>query len=93
MDLFRLTYFNTSKDVTDKWKATYRFEVYGSGEAICDLYRSLSSLAELTDACVPRFLEIYNKDESYGRVPKKRRPWRGVQHLQHIQIACVSQRS
>ena len=62
MDIFRLTYFNCSSDTTDQWEATYRYEVYGSGEAICDMYRNLKNLAEKTDACVPRFLEIYNKD-------------------------------
>jgi hypothetical protein len=62
MDLFRLTYFNCSKDTESKWTASERFEVYGSGEAICDLYRHLIRWNTSTDGCAPRFIEIFNKD-------------------------------
>jgi hypothetical protein len=62
MDIFRLTYFNCSKYTESKWDATYRHEIYGSGEAICDMYRNLIRIGEITDGSVPRFIEIYNKD-------------------------------
>jgi len=68
MDLFRLTYFIAISEKDNKWDSSYRYEVYGGAEAICDLYFHLNSLKELKErgihesAC-PMFIEIYNKDK------------------------------
>lgn len=68
MDLFRLTYFNCSNNETNKWNASYRFEIYGSAEAICDIYLTLKKLGCMDNSthedwgAIPRFVEVYNKD-------------------------------
>ena len=69
MDLFRLTYFvgGDESEPDSKWRTNHRFEVYGSGEAICDLYFHLKCLKELHnkglhESSCPKFIEIKNKD-------------------------------
>lgn len=67
MDLFRLTYFVAGSEKDDKWLCSNRYEIYGSAEAICNMYFNLNCLKELKEknihesAC-PMFMEIYNKD-------------------------------
>lgn len=67
MDIFRLTYFVSTPHETDKWKSTHRYEVFGSAEAICDLYLHLKKIANIADTIkdlggVPHFIDMYNKD-------------------------------
>ncbi len=65
--MFRLTYFVSCSTETDRWNCQDRYEVWGSGEAICNLYYHLCSLSELQKAgkyesACPNFIEIYTKD-------------------------------
>lgn len=62
MDLFRLTYFQTQPSETDKWKSSDRYELYGSAEAICNLYIQLKKLQEANVGSCPNFIDIFNKD-------------------------------
>lgn len=68
MGLFRLTYF-VGNDPTEgaQWLSNNRYEIYGSAEAICDMYFHLSQLKKLklsgaAESACPMFIEIYNKD-------------------------------
>lgn len=67
MDLFRLTYFFCCVDETDKWRTDHRYEIYGSAEAICNIYLTFKNLEEVAISNsqiggIPRFIEIYSKD-------------------------------
>ena len=59
MDLFRLTYFQTQPSETDKWKSSDRYELYGSAEAICNLYIQLKNFKKQMLEVVP-ILSIYS---------------------------------
>jgi hypothetical protein len=65
--MFRLTYFVGGSHVTDKWECENRYEVWGSAEAICDLFFHLRALEKLSfgrqhECACPRFIKIWNKD-------------------------------
>ncbi len=67
MDIFRLTYFLGSSE-KDKWDCSNRYEVYGSREAIADLYLHFKNLEKFSDEgkyygyASPRYIDILNKD-------------------------------
>ncbi len=67
MDLFRLTYFVGNDSKEDKWKFNQRFEIWGSAEAIFDVWFHLTELEclfsrKLHYSACPMFIEVYNKD-------------------------------
>ena len=61
MDLFRLTYASATAHATSVYDSDDRYEIFGSRDAIWNLWFQLRSLQQLTDAglaasACPRFL-------------------------------------
>lgn len=67
MDIFRLTYFNCNITEEDKRKTSERFEIFGSAEAIFNVWFSFKGQE---DECklrnrffnIPRFVEVFSKE-------------------------------